>query len=578
MSRQVIKLDLAKDSPPLLSKSTGLTAFIQGLGSSIMQPGKNPQPIFVENAFPTTYGWQSFGLTTMVTAGLNLGFDEMYRVQDTTGAMGLLVPNADGKCYLWRQGTPVWTALLPTAVYTVPFNSTMATYGNQSYLCISGTGTNASYGIYRVNVAAGTLTQLRMYTQGVTSTMTAAAATISRATGSYITDGWYAGMSISGSGIPAGATILSLTATVVTMSVAATSTNTSLASVSSSLGIAGLSDTPGAYALGSILGITSSANYLIAWNSQTIFWSSILTALDFTPSLISGSGSGIPTDLQGTITACYPITNGFLITTTELVLSAQYSGNSTYPWIFKSVSGGSPPISAETVTHDMVDSTQIAFTASGMISMDANQATPQSAELSDFLNSNKLESYNPTLGYPVVTAHTGYKKVKVTRIGTRYLCVSFGAPVVGNQIYTHCFLYDLVLKQTGKFKGDHVEIFAWPFAFSGSEIEIAALSADGTVNLLDPQAVTHTGVFIFGRIALTRNSTCTVQHVQAEGVTNMQDILLLDGANESSVVSMYQQTPGFFNGRATAKAHNLCVLGKFSLSFLEVVIHQAGSR
>ncbi len=508
MARQVIKLDIAKDTPPLLSTNLGQTAYIAGLGSSVTSPGKNPQTLFVENCLPTTFGWQSFGLTAIITPAGVSGFDEIYRVQDPLGNMGLICPTA-GRMNMWRQGDALWYPQFTVpAQFPNPPRTTCGTYGNQSFMCINDLTANALNGIYSVLVGSG-----------------------------------------------AGSRGL-------------------VAALRNNVALGGLPAFP------AILGITTSSNYMIAWSATTIYWSNPTNPIDFVPSLITGAGNAVPTDLQGTIIVCYPITNGFLICTTEGILSAQYSGGSI-PWIFKSVGGGGAIIGEESISHDMIDANQVAWTGGGLVSLDANQATLLDAEITDFLRAKKLESFNWTTGLPVQTVHAGDKAIKVVRVSERYLIISFGIPPVGAaaQVYTHALIYDTVLKRVGKLVATHTELFAWPFSFSGSSVKIAMLLDNGSMYLLDVSAVAaHLGVCIFGRLALTRNSNCTIQHVVAEGSSNCNVIPLNDGVTPVYAVPMVAISPNHYGSRITAQTHLLSTTGQFNLTFLEATVHQAGSR
>lgn len=764
MARQVVKLDFAKENPPMRSGLIGQTAYVQGLGSNAYTPGKNPQPMYVENALPTTNGWQSVGFTSVLAANL-AGFDEIYRVQDSTGAMGLVSP-AGGMCYLWKMGSAGWTAKFAAGAFgAVAHNSSLVTVGSQSFISltspsvpaaldpkllanlnaaqtalnaanayvvytpasawfaghigldpvyqlavpvywtapvgwglgspgfartnwvtftqaavtptfippagtstadmatyngllttynnayitavnysdlITGTyfpvlggpifippavstqfnayttalynaaialhnfvaglittlattnfnaaqaaynaavagiaGVNGNLGIYQIDVSnVANWKHLWMFKQTAIGCTLNSTINVSRTTGSFITDGWLVGMGISGSGIPAGATIATVAALTLTLSVAATLTGTVDVSVSKADGISGLSTLSGSYALGSILGFISSGNYLIAYDTNTIYWSSTTNVLDFTPSLITGAGSAVPTDLQGNITACVPITNGFLILTTEGILSAQYSGNATYPWIFKAVAGGGPVIGIEAISHDLVDDTQVGWTSSGLCTVNANQCTVQEAEISDFLKGDAIESFDLVKNIPVTTLHIGQKVVKVTRVSSRYLILSY-AVIQNPQIFTHAIIYDTVLKRAGRLVTPHVELFLWPYAFSATTAKIAVCRANGSIDLVDPYAVVQQGVLIFGRIALTRNSNCTIQYAEIEGCNDVRVMPLLDGVTMNQVIPMQQVTPGVFNTRVTAKSHNLLFKAPFDLTYGEVALHQAGNR
>lgn len=329
-----------------------------------------------------------------------------------------------------------------------------------------------------------------------------------------------------------------------------------------------------------IIGITSANNYLIAWNLTTLFWSSPINPSDFAPSLITGAGSGIPTEIRGQIIACYPHLNGFLIYTTENIVLAQYSGNAQYPWIFKAVSGAMAPVDSENVTHGAVDIYNIALTAGGYIKFSTQGAEPVFPEVSDFLAAKHFEDYNA--GVFTETPLANSLASRITRVGARYVVISYGA-VAG--AFTHALVYDVALQRWGKLKVTHNYCFTFSQQLSTNPMhQIAFLSNDGTVQTVDPGFATDTGagVVIVGGISMTRGTWLTLLEVEVNagaGLTHtVSDLPSSDGINFGAALPLTAASQGYYPCRHTALAHALAVEGSFVLSNLQATTVQFGIR
>lgn len=216
-------------------------------------------------------------------------------------------------------------------------------------------------------------------------------------------------------------------------------------------------------------GVCSSSNYLIAWDSNTVYWSSTEDPFDFVPSLITGAGSGAPEGLKGRIVLCKEIERGFIIYADVVIISAAYTSSSTIPWVFAVLQGGAGIRNMEAVAYDINMSAHFAWTSAGLIAVELNQAQLMFPAVTDFIASGLKDVTTTYDGFPATQFEDVDKEVRIAVVSSRYLCVSFGLlgdPAV-NQFrvpqLTQSFLYDSQLKRWGKLNVEHIQIFEAPF-------------------------------------------------------------------------------------------------------------------
>ena len=220
-----------------------------------------------------------------------------------------------------------------------------------------------------------------------------------------------------------------------------------------------------------ILGICASNSILICWDASTVYWSSQLNPLDFTPSLISGAGSGKPEGLRGSIVLCKEIKGGFIVYSNVTIIGAQYTQNNAIPWIFDPLEGSSGVAKAELVAYDINMAMHFAWTSAGLMSIQVNRSELLFPQVTDFMASGLTDETLSYTSYPQTAFSPQSKEVRIAAIASRYLCISFGyleADPPENHFpipyMVQSFLYDSQLKRWGKLNVDHIQILEAPFA------------------------------------------------------------------------------------------------------------------
>lgn len=216
-------------------------------------------------------------------------------------------------------------------------------------------------------------------------------------------------------------------------------------------------------------GICAAKGYLIAYEDTRIYWSSTEDPFDFTPSLITGAGSGIPEGLKGKIVLAKEIDQGFVVYADACILSCAYSSNKAIPWIFSLLSGGAGIRHEDAVAYDINMVNHFAWTSAGLIGVELHKASPILPQVTDFIASGLSDK---TLGYdtaPVTEFDDRDKEVRLSMISSRYVCISFGylTDEIDHEARVpqlkQSFVWDTQLKRWGKLNIDHIQIFETPF-------------------------------------------------------------------------------------------------------------------
>lgn len=224
--------------------------------------------------------------------------------------------------------------------------------------------------------------------------------------------------------------------------------------------------------LGEIDGVSSSNGYLIVWSGLTVYWAPFNgTAFDFelyANGEVTGAGNQIPEDLLGPITACVPVSGGFIIFTTKNAVAAFYNANNfASPWIFKAVANAGGLESFEQASVEGAVGLLYAYTTGGLQKITLNSAESDFPDVTDFLGGHFLESFNTgdlTLSEGSFT--TEYF-VKVTFCGQRFLAVSYGTYP---GVYSYCLIYDSSLKRWGKLRIVHRDCFSYSYGVRDAEV------------------------------------------------------------------------------------------------------------
>lgn len=346
-----------------------------------------------------------------------------------------------------------------------------------------------------------------------------------------------------------------------------------------------------------ILGITSYQGYMIAYDSNNVYWSSVLdidytlNSVDFTPSLTTGAGNIRPEGAKGPISIVLPATFGLAVYTTSNIVSAIYSGNSRYPFNFKEVVSSGGCTSGDYVTYDANTGNQYAYTTSGMQTVTATATQTIFPEITDFLAGADFEDFDESTKTFSQNTLTAPMVKKITSVADRYLIFSYGVTSL-----THAILYDMTQKRYGKLKIPHVDCFEYeyldPALADAPRKSIAFLSADGTVKIAN-LSVTFggsSGVALFGKFQYVRSRVLILEGVELQSVHSNQSAFCYDMSSlTGGTVDSLEVTQGYetstsgqsqrtYKFHKTALNHSILVIGGFFLASLILSFHVGGRR
>jgi hypothetical protein len=336
-----------------------------------------------------------------------------------------------------------------------------------------------------------------------------------------------------------------------------------------------------ALVVANILGVCAANNYMIAYTTNSIAWSSTIDPTDFTPSLTTGSGGGSVNEAKGNIIFCATLSGGFLIYCDKNVVFAKYSGNISFPFVTKEVPGSGGISDPHKVSFATNLSSHVAYTSAGIQQIGPASAEDIYNELSDFIAAKIFEDFDETTN----TFSSSYLSVQlyinITIVVERFVILSYGQAL---GMYTHALVYDLALRRYGKFKINHVDCFEWNFPNLAGNItygkltgtaygdlasntygqlgtnvnppktfkqNICFLQNDGTVKsvVFDVSEAIADGVLVIGKFQLARGMLVQHESVDIDTVnsTNTLSVYLLtslDGKTLSDPISMFNDPTG----------------------------------
>jgi hypothetical protein len=344
-----------------------------------------------------------------------------------------------------------------------------------------------------------------------------------------------------------------------------------------------------------ITGISTYQGYLIAYDTDTVYWSSTLdidpslNEIDFVPSLSSGAGSISPEGAKGPITVILPATFGLAIYTTSNIVSAVYSGNSRYPFNFKEVVSSGGCSSTDLVTYDANTGNQYAYTTSGFQIVTATATQTVFPELTDFLAGAEFEDFDEvslTLSKQTLTSPM---TKRIVSVADRYLIISYGITTL-----THAIVYDMTQRRYGKLKVDHVDCFEFeyldPALADAPRKSIAFLKSDGSVSLVNTSVTfaDSEGVIILGKFQYVRSRLLNLDAVEFQSVHAGQSAYCysfssMSGGTFESCRKVQgwdatenDETQRIFNFDEPGVNHSILIQGGFFLSSLVLVFHPLG--
>lgn len=351
-----------------------------------------------------------------------------------------------------------------------------------------------------------------------------------------------------------------------------------------------------------VTGICSSFNYLIAFKSDgTVYWSSTLSAIDFQPSLITGSGSTTPGNLVGQAEFVVSSPFGFYLLTERIIIAATYTGNARYPWRFTPVLNSDGVGIAADVTSSATDSFPFLITASSsLLRLSKDVAASIAPEASELLKKlDYFDVFNPATNVFSVASTTAFPsapQTKITQLFNRYVILSRG---ISTDRYTEAIVYDELLNRYGRFKVDHSAIFSSPASAAPGRNEIIFLDeftgdTKVLVDVVSDIPSDQKSVLLLGKFQYVRSRDICLDYIQFEcaqipgtispavsnftahaiatlnGKTFLPAVqLTLDAANSpGDVMSYYSSTEG--------KNVSLLIKGAFDLCSVEMIFHLGG--
>ena len=346
-----------------------------------------------------------------------------------------------------------------------------------------------------------------------------------------------------------------------------------------------------------ILGITSYQGYLIAYDTSSIYWSSVLdidyttNTIDFTPSLLTGAGNLKPEGTRADITFVMAATFGIAIYTASNIVSAVYSGNARYPFSLREIVSSGGCSSQNLVSYDANTGNQYAYTTSGLQMVTATATQTQMPEITDFLAGSEFEDFDEaTLTFSRTTLTLPLKK-KITAVADRYLIFSYGI----NEL-THAIIYDMTQRRYGKLKFTHVDCFEYeyldPTLSDAPRRSIGFLKSNLGIYTLNPSVTlaSSAGVALFGKFQYVRSRNLSMEEVAFQSVQPGQtcscyDLTSLQGDTLYTTqiftgykVSLTSETQQIYKFHNTGVNHSILIVGGFSLSSLQLTFHINGRR
>jgi len=371
--------------------------------------------------------------------------------------------------------------------------------------------------------------------------------------------------------------------------------------------------------IGEIGGIASSNGYLLVWSGLAVHWAAFNgEAFDFTiyaNGAITGSGSQIPEDVEGPITAIRAVSGGFIIFTSRNCVAAYYNANNfASPWIFKGISNGGGLEDLELSTRETSKGSIFAYTTGGVQQITLNAAESFAPDVTDFLGSRSLERFNlSTMTFTQGRSSSEFF-VKMTYVGSRFLVVSYGF-IPGT--YSFALIFDTALQRWGKLRLAHRDAFIYsgtvetvkltygmlidvtyhemadiPYNETTTQTSgltyprqsLAFLLKDGTIKLAvmdfrDKEDDSESFV-VLGKVQLSRSSNVTLHCVEVEGLladgeeflraVHMPNGVDIAGYEEGFVREQSSRFTEFGIDMLTGKTFALVVKGTYELSTMIV--------
>lgn len=337
---------------------------------------------------------------------------------------------------------------------------------------------------------------------------------------------------------------------------------------------------------GAVIGVTSLSGYLIVWTATTFAWSAIANPTDFVPSLSTGAGSGAVEGAAGALVVCAAANIGILGYTTGNVVSANYTGNTNYPFIFRALPSSGGLKNAAHADYDSLSGQQYAYTTSGLQLFDVQKAQMVLPEITDFISGSEFEDCDTATGVFIKETLATAMVKAIKMVANRYLIISYG-----KTSFTHAIYIDTQLKRFGKFKIAHVDVIDLILGEESADIaknsigfvkntgQVVTVDYDSSVEATD--AVALLGKYQLSRSRLLQMDSIEFENIEAGDTFNVKLLASLDGRNTSAYNLVLAESAGFYrkyNCREVGVNHSLFLTGSFRLNTLILNFNVHGRR
>jgi hypothetical protein len=312
-------------------------------------------------------------------------------------------------------------------------------------------------------------------------------------------------------------------------------------------------------ALGSatIQGISSGGSQLIVHDEETIYWSAVLDAQDFTPSLATGAGSTKVLALRGNILCCKALGADFIIYTQYNAIHARSTGNLQFPFNFVEVSGSIGLSKTEHIASNTNTGVHVVYTTAGFQQISAKGAEYIWPELSEGISRGILVNIDPLTDIPAYAYYDGLA-VRMSFVADRWICVSLGIDP-NKHSYTDIYIYDIALARWGRLKVTHTCVFQWGVELVSHTSAIRSYQDLQNTYATYADLDTHTPALIYLDITDT--------HVTNAALTKNRPALFSSLGNVSGIVLSNVITEGDpSNNGGTDAAMARIILGKYKIS------------
>ena len=278
-----------------------------------------------------------------------------------------------------------------------------------------------------------------------------------------------------------------------------------------------------------ILGIVAANGYLNAWTKDSIAWSSTVNVEDFEPSDTSGAGGGQVQEARGNIVICVATSLGYIMYTKENAVSAIYSGNSAFPWNFKSIPSSGGVSNASVVSSQQAQGYQQVYSTNGIQQISHARCNTVVPNVTDFIAGNKFEDFDITTNLFTQEKFNWTMRKKLAVVADRYIVISYGKLPTGAM--THALVLDITQNRMGKLKIVHNSCFELRSLDStADEIprdSLAFLQPDGTVQVVDFSIGESSvdSVLMLGKFQYVRQRMMELNMLEVENVETGDDFM-----------------------------------------------------